>query len=76
LNLNESESSKSDSNKPLKMYKLKNYEFSFPSLPHTVQKEFITKVLDACSKGENALLESPTGTKKSLCILSASLAWL
>ena len=48
----------------------------FPMKPYDVQIDYMSKVIQACKNGQHALLESPTGTGKTLCLLTASLAWL
>ena len=56
--------------------KLFNFEVKFPFEPYELQKDYMACVLRACHKQENALLESPTGTGKTLSLLCASLEWL
>ena len=48
----------------------------FPYEPYPTQLEYMRSVIVSLRTGENALLESPTGTGKTLCLLCASLAWL
>ncbi|KAK3907282.1 Regulator of telomere elongation helicase 1 [Frankliniella fusca] len=48
----------------------------FPFVPYPSQEAFMAKVLESLNGAKNALLESPTGTGKTLCLLCASLAWL
>ncbi|XP_053993000.1 regulator of telomere elongation helicase 1-like isoform X2 [Hylaeus volcanicus] len=47
----------------------------FPYPLYDAQKLYIEKLVTALSKGKNALLESPTGTGKTLCLLCGALAW-
>lgn len=47
----------------------------FPFRPYKCQEDYMGVVLDALLRRENALLESPTGTGKTLCLLCAALAW-
>ena len=55
---------------------LDGFDVFFPMKPYQVQIDYMEKVIESCKKSENALLESPTGTGKTLCLLTATLAWL
>ncbi|XP_061542870.1 regulator of telomere elongation helicase 1 isoform X5 [Phycodurus eques] len=47
----------------------------FPFTPYDCQKDYMTKVIECLQKEANGVLESPTGTGKTLCLLCATLAW-
>uniref|UniRef100_A0A4W6E8K8 Regulator of telomere elongation helicase 1 n=1 Tax=Lates calcarifer TaxID=8187 RepID=A0A4W6E8K8_LATCA len=47
----------------------------FPFPPYDCQKDYMTKVIECLQKKVNGILESPTGTGKTLCLLCATLAW-
>lgn len=47
----------------------------FPFEPYKTQLILISKVLQAIKQSKNTLLESPTGTGKTIAVLSAVLAW-
>ncbi|CDF34629.1 unnamed protein product [Chondrus crispus] len=51
-------------------------KFSFPGTPYSVQTELMTAIHSAITDRHIALLESPTGTGKTLSIICASLTWL
>jgi len=44
--------------------------------PYNCQENYIRAMLKALKNRENALLESPTGTGKTLCLLSAAASFL
>eukprot|EP00042_Codosiga_hollandica_P039650 m.334192 g.334192 ORF g.334192 m.334192 type:complete len:1204 (-) comp55663_c0_seq1:121-3732(-) len=47
----------------------------FPHKPYPAQMLMMSNVIRALNRGENGLLESPTGTGKSLSLLCSALAW-
>ena len=47
----------------------------FPFEAYSPQLVYMEKVVLALEQGTNALLESPTGTGKTLCLLCAALGW-
>lgn len=52
------------------------FKFLYDLLSQEVQRNYMSKVIEALQGSHNAVLESPTGTGKTLCLLCASLAWL
>ncbi len=48
----------------------------FPKKPYDIQIAYMSKVIESLEKGQNALLQSPTGTGKTLCLLCSSIAWM
>ncbi|OQR82959.1 hypothetical protein ACHHYP_15276 [Achlya hypogyna] len=49
---------------------------NFPFTPYESQLVYMEKVIVSLESKQNALLESPTGTGKTLCLLCATLGWL
>ncbi|XP_051173035.1 regulator of telomere elongation helicase 1 homolog [Leptopilina boulardi] len=49
---------------------------TFPFKPYKVQEDYMSKVLECLQNGKHGVLESPTGTGKTLCLLCSSLSWL
>lgn len=57
-------------------YSINGIEVYFPYELYDCQYNYILNVLNALKKKENALLESPTGTGKTLCLLCASISYV
>ena len=56
-------------------YQLRGVSVDFPHEAYPCQLDFMSSVIQALQTGQHALLESPTGTGKTLCLLCAALAW-
>ena len=48
----------------------------FPYQPYSQQLQYMEGVINTLNKRGNALLESPTGTGKTLSLLASTLSWL
>lgn len=57
-------------------YMINDIPVNFPFEPYDVQKVFMEKVIESLKTSTNAVLESPTGTGKTLSLLCSSLAWV
>ncbi|CAD8198204.1 unnamed protein product [Paramecium pentaurelia] len=55
---------------------LENTVIYFPHKPYDVQIKYMENVVQILDKKFNGLLESPTGTGKTLCLLCSSMGWL
>lgn len=56
-------------------YKIRGIDVDFPYEAYDCQIVYMEKVIQSLQENCNALLESPTGTGKTLCLLCAALAW-
>ncbi|XP_047157903.1 regulator of telomere elongation helicase 1 homolog isoform X1 [Vigna umbellata] len=56
-------------------YKIRGIDVDFPYEAYDSQLVYMDKVIQSLQEKCNALLESPTGTGKTLCLLCATLAW-
>ena len=55
---------------------INNVIVNFPFKPYPVQEEYMAKVIECLQNSKNGVLESPTGTGKTLSLLCSSLSWL
>ncbi|KAL8130026.1 hypothetical protein V2J09_019181, partial [Rumex salicifolius] len=56
-------------------YKIRGIDVDFPYDAYDCQIVYMEKVIQSLQENCNALLESPTGTGKTLCLLCATLGW-
>ena len=59
----------------MKILEIGGINISFPYEPYECQKAFMQQVIDCLNANGNALLESPTGTGKTLSLLCSVLAY-
>ncbi|XP_060530733.1 regulator of telomere elongation helicase 1 homolog [Cylas formicarius] len=55
---------------------IKGISVNFPFEPYEIQKDYMEKVIECLQDECVGVLESPTGTGKTLSLLCSSLAWL
>ncbi|XP_071964337.1 regulator of telomere elongation helicase 1-like isoform X2 [Antedon mediterranea] len=55
--------------------KIEGVAVEFPFVPYDCQVVYMQRVIQCLQQKSNAILESPTGTGKTLCLLCSCLAW-
>ena len=60
-------------NKVMQKYEIRGVTVEFPHVAYDCQLLYMERVIEALQTKKLALLESPTGTGKTLCLLCASL---
>ena len=56
--------------------KIQGVPVHFPYKPYGCQLSMLNRVISALNSKQGCLIESPTGTGKTLALLCASLGWL
>ncbi len=56
-------------------YTISRVPVKFPVKAYPSQMAMMSKIISSLQRGQNCLLESPTGSGKSLALLCAALAW-
>lgn len=56
--------------------KLRDTPVFFPFQPYDTQKDYMQDVIECLDNRKHAILESPTGTGKTLSLLCSTLAWI
>ncbi|KPP65158.1 regulator of telomere elongation helicase 1-like [Scleropages formosus] len=67
--------SSSDHMRKMPQLNIRGIVVDFPFTPYPCQQDYMSKVIECLQYKVNGILESPTGTGKTLCLLCASLAW-
>mmetsp|Transcript_18440 Transcript_18440/g.46903 ORF Transcript_18440/g.46903 Transcript_18440/m.46903 type:complete len:309 (-) Transcript_18440:30-956(-) len=65
----------SDGSRRMHLLHIRGVPIEFPFQPYPSQLLYMEKVIESLQQQQHALLESPTGTGKTLCLLCATLAW-
>ncbi|CAH2068017.1 unnamed protein product, partial [Thlaspi arvense] len=63
------------SGKKMPIYRIRGIDVDFPFEAYPSQITYMDRVIESLQNKCHALLESPTGTGKTLCLLCATLAW-
>ncbi|KAJ1550817.1 Regulator of telomere elongation helicase 1, partial [Nowakowskiella sp. JEL0078] len=56
-------------------YEIRGITVRFPYVAYEPQLKFMETVIASLQDSQNSMVESPTGTGKTLCLLCAVLAW-